>query len=304
MSIRTVVVIMNESSGPGSEPDDSDDAAVIGDAFAEAGVEAVVLRRDPSNMAEVIGSIWADDDRPDAVVVAGGDGTVNAAANAVVGTDVVLGVLPGGTFNHFAKDIGLPTDLAEAVAALVDAVPTDLDVGEVNGRVFVNNSVLGVYPEMVSTRERLQSSRGWGKLRAAPVATLAVLRAFPTHRVDLTAPGNVAKRRLRTPLVFVGNGVFDTSGRGTPTRRSLEGGRLGVSIAMSTSRFGMVRVALRSLRKGEPDPGDLDSVDLPEVRVASKASAVKVAVDGEVTDMRFPLRYRSRPGALRVLVPR
>ena len=304
MSIRTVVVIMNESSGPGSGSDDSDDADVIREAFSEAGVEATVLKRDPSDMAQVIGSVWAEDERPDAVVVAGGDGTVNAAANAVVGTDVVLGVLPGGTFNHFARDIGLPTDLAEAVAALVDAVPSDLDVAEVNGRVFVNNSVLGVYPEMVTIRERLQSSRGWGKLRAVPVASLSVLRSFPTHRLDLTAPGNVAKRRVRTPLVFVGNGVFDTSGRGTPTRRSLEGGRLGVSIAMSTSRLGMVRVALRSLRKGEPDPGDLDSIDLPEVRVASKGSAVKVALDGEVADMRFPLQYRSRPASLRVLVPR
>lgn len=300
MSLRTVVVIMNDASGKGA---DDDDVVAIERAFSDVDVDATVIRLRPADIAESIGSLWAADPRPDAVIVSGGDGTINCAANAVVGTDVVIGVLPGGTFNHFAKDIGMPIDLAEAVRAITEAEPTMIDVGEVNGHVFVNNAVLGVYPEMVAVRDRLRSRHGWGKVRAVPVAAFAVLRAFPTHRIDLTAPGGVARRRVRTPLVFVGNGAFDGSGRGRPTRESLQDGTLAVGIALPTSRFGLVRAALRSLRKGEPDEGDLDTIELPQVIVTSRASRLKVALDGEVLKMSSPLNYRSRPGALRVLVP-
>lgn len=301
MSLRTVVVIMNEASGRGSG---DDDVAVIEQAFADVGIDATILRLRPADIAEAIGSLWAGDPRPDAVVVAGGDGTVNCAANAVVGTDIVLGVLPAGTFNHFAKDIGMPVDVVEAVRALAGAEPTQLDVGEVNGRVFVNNAVLGIYPEMVAIRDRLRSRHGWGKVRAVPVAAVAVLRTFPTHRVDLTAPGGVVRRRVRTPLVFVGNGEFDGTGLGTPTRGSLQDGKLSVGIALPTTRMGLVRAALRFLGKGDPDENDLDTIELPQVIVTSRASRVKVALDGEVLKMTSPLDYRSRPGALRVLVPR
>src|SRR5690606_11439746 len=117
------------------------------------------IRLRPEQIVETVGSLWAAETRPDAVIVAGGDGTVNCVAGAVVGTDVVIGVLPGGTFNHFAKDIGMPDDMVGAVRALADAEPRLVDVGEVNGRVFVNNSVLGVYPEMVAIRDKLRSRR-------------------------------------------------------------------------------------------------------------------------------------------------
>jgi diacylglycerol kinase family enzyme len=303
MSLGTVLVMMNDSAGRGRASGDSEDARLIEQAFTDAGVKATVLRLPAADMAETIGSMWAADDRPDAVVVAGGDGTVNCAANAVVGTDVVLGVLPAGTFNHFARDIGSPVDMAEAVRALVDAEPRLIDVAEVNGRVFVNNSVLGVYPEMVDIRDKLRSRHGWGKVRAVPVAAMRVLRSFPTHRLDLTAPGGVARRRVRTPLVFVGNGIYDSTGRGMPNRESLTGGRLGVGIALSTDRAGLFRLAWRTLRKGQPESTDVDTIELAEVTITSRAPRVKVAVDGEITKMTSPLIYRSRPESLRVLMP-
>ena len=302
MSLRNVVVVMNGSAGRASS-DAGDEATIIEQAFADENVRATLVTLRPQEMAEKIGLYWTDDPRPDAVVVAGGDGTINCAANAVAGTDVVLGVLPTGTFNHFAKDIGMPVELEAAVRALAGARPDHLDVGEVNGRVFVNNSVLGVYPEMVAIRDRLRSRHGWGKLRAVPVAAFAVLRTFPTHRVDITAPGGVVKRRLRTPLVFVGNGIFDHSGRGLPSRSSLRGGRLGAGVAATTGRFGLFRAAMRSLRKGQPEDTAVDLVELAELTVTANVSRMKVALDGEVVDLKLPLRYRSRPGALRVLVP-
>lgn len=301
MSLQSVVVMLNESAGKGAV--DADERDAIEAAFGAVDVETTIVRLHPRDIPATIGSMWAADPRPDAVIVAGGDGTVGCAANAVTGTDIVLGVLPTGTFNHFAKDIGMPTDLGEAVRTLVDAEVQLLDVGEVNGRVFVNNSVLGVYPEMVAIRDRLRSRHGWGKVRAVPVAAVSVLRSFPIHRVDLTAPGGVVRRRVRTPLVFVGNGIYDNAGGGMPRRTSLTGGRLGVGIALATSRTRLIGAGLRSLRRGQSAEADIDTIALPEVVITSRAAHLRVAVDGEITKMTSPLTYRCRQGALRVLVP-
>lgn len=123
---------------------------------------------------------------------------VNGGAGSVDGSDedgqlvrieeafaAVVGVLPLGTFDHFAKDLGIPTDLTEAAASLVSGEERQVDIGEVNGRVFVNNSAPGVHPAMVAVRDRIRDQRGWGKIRAVPVAAVRVLRAFPVHRFDL-----------------------------------------------------------------------------------------------------------------------
>lgn len=302
MSLRNVVVVMNESAGRASSDTDSE-RDEIEQTFADLGVAATVARLRPTEMAEKIGLFWADHPRPDAIVVAGGDGTINCAANAVAGTDVVLGVVPTGTFNHFAKDIGMPVEVEAAVRALVDATPRRVDVGEVNGRLFVNNSVIGVYPEMVAIRDKLRSRHGWGKVRAVPVAGLSVLRSFPTHRVDITAPGDVGRRRLRTPMVFVGNGIYDSSARGVPRRTSLLGGCLGVGIATTTGRTGLLRAALRSVRKGQPEDTEVEVIELAELTISANVARMKVALDGEVFKLKLPLEYRSRPQALRVLVP-
>ncbi len=301
MSLQSVVVILNESAGRGAV--DADEEFEIEAAFAGVDVRATVRRVHPRDIPAVIGAEWSASPRPDAVVVAGGDGTVGCAAGAVVDTDVVLGVLPTGTFNHFARDLGMPTVLGDAVRALVDAEVRRVDVGEVNGRIFVNNSVLGVYPEMVAVRDRLRSSRGWGKIRAVPVATVSVLRSFPVHHIDLTAPGGVVRRRLRTPLVFVGNGVYDNSGGGLPSRSSLDGGTLGVGIALRVGRWALFRSAVRSVIRGQATDDDIDAIALGEVTITSRASRIRVAVDGETAKMRPPLRYRCRASSLQVLVP-
>jgi diacylglycerol kinase family enzyme len=300
MSISKVVVLLNGAAGRGAV--DPDRREAVEAACRAAGLDAQVTEVDPREMSSAIGAIWARD-RPDAVVVAGGDGTVGCAAGAVAGTDVVLGVLPTGTFNHFAKDVGIPTDLEAAAEALVRGEVQRIDVAEVNGRVFVNNAVLGVYPEMVAVRDRLRSRHGWGKVRAVPVASMHVLRTFPVHRVDLTGPGGMVKRKLRTPLVFVGNGVYDNGPGGLPRRDSLTGGTLGVGYALADGRARLVRSALGSLLRGAEAEAEVDAVALPEVVVTSRSRRMRVALDGELTTLASPLRYRSRPGALRLVVP-
>jgi len=292
------------NGGAGSVNAEGEDAPnqEIEQAFGAAGATATVQVVAPEDLASVIRGCWAAHDRPRAVIVAGGDGTVSAAAGGAAGTDVVVGVLPLGTFNHFAKDLGLPTDLEAAAAALVAADDEAIDVAEVNGRIFVNNSVLGLYPDMVAVRDEIREQRGWGKVRAVPVAALHVFRRFPLHRLDLRGPGYV-RTRVRTPFVFVGNGVFDNEGRGIPTRSDMADGVLGVSVARVVSRWGLVRTVLRGLLRGSPKAGDLDTVELTELTISLRSKRVRVALDGEICEMSTPLRYRVRPGALRVLVP-
>lgn len=187
--------------------------------------------------------------------------------------------------------------------ALIDGEVRRVDVAEVNGRVFVNNSVIGIYPEMVAVRDRLRQERGWGKVRAVPVASVRVLRTFPVHRIDLSGPGGMVKRKLRTPLVFVGNGIYDNGPGGLPRRDSLTGGTLGVGFALAAGRARLVRAALRSLLRGQDAESDVDVVALSEVVITSRTRTMRVALDGEITKLAPPLRYRSRPGALRVVVP-
>jgi diacylglycerol kinase family enzyme len=301
MSITRVVVLVNRRSGAGTDAGPS--AEEITDAFASAGVEAPVDEVDPHHLPATIGLLWAAPDRPDAIVVAGGDGTVGHAAGAVAGTDVVLGVLPTGTFNHFAKDLGIPVDLIEAARALAGAEVVAVDVAEVNGRTFVNNAVLGVYPEMLRARDRLRSRHGWGKVRAVAVASAAVLRLFPTHRVDISGPGGVVRRGVRTPLLFVGNGVYAHAGIGLPARGSLTDGVLGLAVTRATTRRGLVRAGLHSLRRGGDAPGDVETIEVPELTVTARPRTLRVGLDGELAMVTTPLRFRVRPGALRVLVP-
>ena len=289
--------------GAGSVDGDAADAQIadIERAMTAAGADARVRTFDPRHMADEVAAAWAE--TPDAVLVAGGDGTVGSAAGVAAGTEVVLGVLPLGTFNHFARDLGLPTALDDAVAAVAQGVPRAIDVAEVNGRVFVNNSVLGAYPAMVDIRDDLREQRGWGKVRAVPLAALHVLRRFPLHRLTIATPDGTIRRRVRTPFVFIGNGSYDDGGGRVGDRSSLADGRLCVYVAHVVSRWGLVRTALHALLRGAEDANQLDRFEATELEITARSGHLRVAVDGEVVTLATPLRYRVRAGALHVIAP-
>jgi diacylglycerol kinase family enzyme len=295
-------VLVNGGAGSVDAAEEEREVAAIAAAFAAAGARAEVRVVEPERMQDEVRACWEGPDRPRAVVVAGGDGTVSCGAGAAAGTDIVLGALPLGTFNHFAKDIDLPAELGAAVAALVTGEVRAIDAAEVNGRVFVNNSVLGLYPDLVAVRDRIRHQRGWGKVRAVPVALITVLRRFPLHRLDLRGPG-YERRRVRTPLVFVGNGVFGNESGGAPRRGDLADGSLGVAVSRAKSRWGLVRSAFRALARGADADDDIDTVALTELTVDLHVRHARVAVDGEICWMESPLRYRIRPKALHVLAP-
>jgi diacylglycerol kinase family enzyme len=243
----------------------------------------------------------ARDGRIDAIVVGGGDGTVGTVAGVLTDTGVPLGILPFGTLNHFAKDLGLPLEMEGAVQVIAAAATRNVDVAEVNGRVFINNSSVGIYPYIVRDRERRRSVDGLGKWPAMSLAFLRMLGRFPLRRLRLRAESWAAP--YRTPCLFVGNNEYSMELMSLGQRHRLDAGELWLGVVKQRSALGLLWFAARIVFGRLKQAGDFETLRASSLEIAMSASRVAVAVDGEVETMDLPLVYRSRPGALRVIAP-
>lgn len=235
------------------------------------------------------------------VAAAGGDGTINTVAGSLVGTDRRLGVLPLGTFNYVARGLGLPEALADAVHVLAESRERLLDVGEVNGRTFLNNASLGAYAAILHDRERVY--RRWGRSRvAADLSVLLTLAGFQSPlSLELSADGRT--RRHRTPLVFVANNAYQLDRFGLAGGECIASRRLAIYIAPDRGRLGLMRLAVGlALRRLRPDR-DFELLCGAEVLVEAGRRRRRVARDGERERLAGPFRFRLRRDALRVLVP-
>lgn len=291
-----ITVLLNAVSGSGTAPDA---ARQIEQQLAEAGHAAEVhLSRSGRELETLVGK--AVKDRPDAVLAGGGDGTINTVAGALVDTGVPLGVLPLGTLNHFAKDLGIPLALADAVSLVLAGHTTAVDVGEVNGHVFLNNSSIGVYPRVLRLRERYQQ-RGRSKWIAACWAILAVLRRHSFMGVRIVADGETIVRR--TPFVFVGNNEYRMEGLSAGTRESLTDGRLSLYMMNARGRRSLLWLAWNVLIGRTRRLSELETRSVLEAQIETHRDDLQVALDGEVLKERGPLAYRVRPAALTVFTP-
>lgn len=235
----------------------------------------------------------------DAVIAAGGDGTVSAVAAGIADSGVTLGVVPLGTLNHFAKDLGV-ADVDTALDVIAAGHTEHVDVGEVNGRVFVNNSSIGLYPEIVVERDQERRDHHRGKWPAMIRAAVRILLRFPLLHVAIALAGKVMS--ARTPFVFVGNNAYSLDVGALGSRRRLDRGQLAIVTVKSTGRLHMLWVLLRAvLERSEPE--DFESHAVERADIVTTKRSLKVALDGEVVRMRPPLQYRTRPGALRVFAP-
>jgi diacylglycerol kinase family enzyme len=234
------------------------------------------------------------------ILAGGGDGTVNAVASTLAGTGCVLGVLPLGTCNHFAKDLGLPLDLGDAVRVALTGRVKAVDVGDVNGQMFLNNSSLGLYPHLVTGRlaEQKQGHRKWVALAMAAVS--CVRHPLPLL-VSLRLDGADALVR-RTPLLFVGNNRYCMTGPHMGGRTRLDAGELWMCVAYDAGYARLLGMTVRALA-GHVRQTDLEMRSMADLWVGMQRREVAVARDGEVTKMPTPLHYRIRPAALRVMVP-
>jgi diacylglycerol kinase family enzyme len=291
-------VLLNPAAGSLAAHDAGEPAVRVSAALSAAGVAAdvrLVSSRELS--AAVQGAAAAGS----VVVVGGGDGSLSTAASLLAGSDRVLGVLPLGTRNHFARDLGLPLDLDGAARVLAAGMVRSVDVGEVNGRVFLNNCSLGLYPDLVRDRDTQEEQEGRGHRAAMLRATWGALKRFRVRTVTLRLDGRVW--RVTTPLVFVGNNRYEVSLLSLGRRPALDDGRLWLYVARNTSRFGIARLAVRMALGRLEQSDDFEAVALDELEMRTRRVHLRLAVDGEVLPMTSPVRWRVRPRALRVLAP-
>jgi diacylglycerol kinase family enzyme len=296
-----VLVLLNETAGTLAGMDSAEARRRIAGGFRAAGVGVEVRAVDPARLGPEAGAAARADSGFDAVIAGGGDGTLNAVAAALAGTGRPFGVLPLGTHNHFAKDMNVPLELDAAVAALAHGNTRDVDVGEVNGRLFLNFSGVGLHPRVVRHREAQRAARGRNKFVALAVALVRVLRRPPVMRVRIDGGGR-GVRRL-TPSVIVCNNphqmqVFGLAHVSYPGR-----GVLNVYLARSTTWLGLAWLVVRAAFRRLDSAADFESMSFTELAISTRHRTARVSIDGEVAHMAPPLRYRVRRGGLRVIVP-
>ena len=297
-----IPVILNATSGLEGDAK----AAQVRDAFTAQQLAVELI--ECASGEDLVGAVGrALEPTPPLVIAGGGDGTLATVAAQLVDRDIALGVLPLGTRNHFAKDLGIPLPLAQATRVIADGQRSVVDVGELRGgdgqgRVFLNNSSLGLYPRIVSAREQAQRRLHLGKWPALLRATWHALRDPHTFTVRLEVDG--ASLQRRTPFVFVGNNRYQLQGFGAGSRPRLDEGVLSVFVLRPQTLTGFLRLAVRALLGRVSADEDFEAFVAGELQVESARTTVEVALDGEVAQLASPLQYRVRPRALQVLVPR
>lgn len=235
------------------------------------------------------------------IVAAGGDGTICAVASVLAGTGRTMGVIPMGTFNFFARGLGIPEDVEGAVEVLQSGTPVPVTVGEVNGSLFLNNASIGAYPAILDQREGIY--KRWGRSRIA--AYWSVLAALATFHRPMTMKITVDGRELRrrSPLAFVAMSGYQLEQYELDGAEDVRAGRFALYVAPDTGGWGLlihaVKLAWRRLRPGR----DLELFTGREILIETRRKRRLVARDGEKEEMRNPFHFVARQDALSVLAP-
>ncbi len=241
-------------------------------------------------------------DRSATVIAAGGDGTITTVAEALAGSQAAMGIVPLGTFNFFARSLGLTEDPQAAVAALVSGDVAAVDVAEVNGRLFLNNASLGLYPALLHQREAAYARFGRSRL-AAYWSALRILCTYdrPSH-LRITVDGRATY--VRSPMVFLAQNAFQLDQYGmTEGADLIRDGKLALYVAPELRRWRLLVFALKmALRRAQPYR-DFTLEGASEVLVETRSKRRTIARDGEREKMSAPFQFRIRPKALRVIVP-
>lgn len=292
---RRICLVANRKSGQNSRDAEAIDRAlrVLGPGAWRIDWDADTPIRDTIDRALAAA--------PEIVVAAGGDGTVMAVAGAMLGRDVPMAVLPLGTFNFFARGLGLSEDPEEAAQEILHGRPHGVRIGQVNERVFLNNASLGIYPAILRERETVYSR--WGRFRAA--AHWSVLKTFlkfrKPMRMTITADG--ARQTRRSALVFVARSAYQLERFGIEGSEAIDEDRFAVLIARTSTRLGLFAMTFR-LAIGKPLRGrDYELMTPRELTIDTGRKRRLVAFDGEKARIRGPFRFRMTDNFLTIILP-
>ena len=285
-----IAVIVNKSGGTASSLGDKLETTVR-DAFAGQNIDLQLI--DGKDIAEAVKSVG----NRAVVAIGGGDGTQGTAAAAFANSDTAQIVLPLGTRNHLAKQLGMPVDLAEAAKLAVTGKTEQIDLAKGGERVFVNNASIGLYTKLVRERDKRWGPKWLGTIPA----TWIVLRTLRAKALHLKIDGK--SERVVTPLLFIGNNRYSLNAGSVGQRTSLSDGVLSLFVVAQASPLALIGFAFRALLGKADERRDFCALaDAREV-VIEGHGAIDVAFDGEVERMALPLTFAIMPGALKVLVP-
>lgn len=288
--------ILNGKSGSASRAQHG----AIADQFVKHGINVEILKmQDGVSISDLVDQ--ATRENFDVIVAGGGDGTVNAVASALMRhPSIQLGVLPLGTLNHFARDLGIPFDLFEAIDIICAGHSKSIDVGAVNDCYFLNNSSVGLYPAVVKLRESLQVA-GYSKCWAALLSSLRILSKFQRFELEVQ-PSTGAFIKRKTALLFIGNNAYETAVTKLGTRLAIDRGQLWINIPTSQTLAGLI-MGLIALMFQREKPADTLIFEATSLKVSNHKKLLTVATDGEVLHLKTPLNYSILPKALNVIVP-
>lgn len=233
-------------------------------------------------------------------VVAGGDGSIHHVAQALAGTEGVLGVLPIGTVNHTARDLLLPVNWREAFDVAIHGKIRQIDAGRINGIYFLNSVMIGIYPALTEYRERFRSTHS--KWRAYLLAARLALRQF--RHVTLVCEMKDRVETIKTHMFVVSINAYDLSQAGVVAlKTSFEDGRLTIYSLRFRNRFEFVRAAAKFFRGKLAEVEGFRSIRTPSVRIDFARSKLRISIDGEVSEMKPPLQIVAVPSILLVRAP-
>jgi diacylglycerol kinase family enzyme len=296
-------VVLN--TGSGRHQGDTEQQ-VMAQVFSLAGREFEFLQiSDTAKISEIASrAVALAQARRGVVVAAGGDGTVSAVAGAVLGSGCPFGVLPEGTFNYFGRDHAIPQDTGAAARALLGASISPVQVGQVNGRVFLVNASVGLYPQLLEDREAWKKK--WGRSRfVAFVSGIATLLKWRRQlHLSIESAGRTA--RLRTPTLFVGNNQLQLARIGIDDKEvnAVDAGELAGIVVRPIGTLAMLGLLLRGVLGRLGDADNISSFSFGRLTVTPKGRKhIKVATDGEIAWMQPPLLFQVAAEPLLLLVP-
>lgn len=229
------------------------------------------------------------------IAVVGGDGTVSSVAGKVAGSKAVLAPLPGGTLNHFTKDLGISQDIDEALRKLSSAKKESIDIASVNDIFFVNNSSIGIYPHSLTTRENIKSY-----VSKWPAAAYAVVMAFIKFKLYTVTINN--KKPFKTPFIFIGNNLYNINNNGFTDRKDINKGVLCVYTIKTTKRITFAKLFLAATSGKLHDTVEFEAFTASSLQIdAAHKKQVLISYDGEVSTQQNPLEYKINKKALSIL---
>lgn len=295
---QSIEIILNARSGS-HESDET--RAILEKVFGESGRLfhiSVVARKELGRVAEEKAASDCD-----ILVAGGGDGTICCVAEAALKSGKTLGVLPLGTFNYFAKNLGIPLEIEAAARTILEGETVRAPVLDFDGRLVLNNTSIGIHPAVLLTRRKLY--RLWGRNQLNAYLSVLLTAFYPAPRLRVRLDTEEGEKVRETPLVMICSNAFQMEAFALGGKECLDSGKFALYVARMAGRATVLKLGLRTLLRQLRPGADYEVICSSEVTIETlRRRRFRAAVDGELERVESPLRFRIQPGALCVLAPR